>query len=239
MDLANTDEQCYGRPNGSGKSNGETESAFHPSQMQPRPHSLRGMLHKPFLFGIFASESLHNPDCAEHLLHNGKGGAVVGLCFARAAAQSPTIDLGDHIKDGRNEEGDQSQLPIDSRSDVKHSGERQARFDERNQVIDGDRLDRSRIGLHAIERVHGALGVVIGQRQALNLTEKFRSESEQKFFAGIRLKHRYGQILQLRQDGYDDQQFNEGESFMRFHNLCGIRYSPPTELAFLSRLAVR
>ena len=139
-------------------------------------------------------------------MHNGEGGAVVGLCFARTAAQSPAIDLGDHIKDRRNEESDQRQLPIDSRSDVKHSGERQARFDERNQVIDGDRLDRSRIGLHAIERVHGALGVVIGQGQALNLTEKLRSEPQQKFFAGIRLKHRYGQILQLRQDGYDDQQ---------------------------------
>ena len=97
-------------------------------------------------------------------------------------------------------------MPVDSRGNVKHTDECQARFAERNQVIDGDRLDRSGIRLHAIEGVHGALGVVIGQGQALDLTEKLRSELQEKFFAGVRLKHRYSQILQLRQDGYDDQQ---------------------------------
>jgi len=40
------------------------------------------------------------------------------------------------------------------------------------------------------------------------LTEKFRAELEQEFFPGVGLEQRYSQILQLRQNGYNDQQHN-------------------------------
>src|SRR6266446_694817 len=166
------------------------------------------MPHKPLLFGVLATEGLHYADCAEHLLHNGEGGTVIGFCFARPAAQSPPIDLRNHVKDWRNEKRDQCQLPVDARGNVNHSSERQAGLDEWNQVIDGDRLDRCGIRLHAIERIHSALGIVIGQGQALDLTEKLRSELQQEIFAGVGLEHRYSQILQLRENGDDDQQRN-------------------------------
>ena len=188
MNLADTDEECHCRSDGGGKPNRKTESAFHPSQMKSRPHSLCGMPHKSFLLAVLSSEGLDNADRAKHLLHDGKSGTVIGLCFPGATAQSPPIDLRNHIKDRRYEERDQSQLPVDSRGNVKHSCQCQARLDERHQVIDRYCLDRNCVGLNAIEGIHGSLGIVIGQGQALDLTEKFRAELEQEFFPGVGLE---------------------------------------------------
>ena len=51
---------------------------------------------------------------------------------------------------------------------------------------------------------------MIGQGQALDLTEKLRSELQQEFFPGVGLEQRHGQVLQLRENGYDYEQ-DDGE----------------------------
>ena len=143
-------------------------------------------------------------------MDHGHGGAVELLDRAPAPAQWPAERPSEQEQNGRDGQGDESQLPIHSRDHIDHSDQRDGGIDQREEAAERHCLDAVGVVLNPVGGVARTLVIVVGERKTLHLTEQFRAKILKQLLAGIRLQHSAQCPLQLAQQR-DQQQCRNDE----------------------------
>ena len=86
----------------------------------------------------------------------------------------------------------QRQAPIDPQSDIEHGGDRENRGEKGDYAVDGNVLNGCGIVLDPVNRIGGALHVVIRERKSLGMWRKsLRAKIEEQLFSGICVQQGY------------------------------------------------
>ena len=132
-------------------------------------------------------------------------------------AEPLAVDPHRDEQDGGDCERDEGELPIDSRSDVDHPGDRHGRGEKRNQAGDRDVLDGLSVVLDPVRGVRRSPRIVIREREALRMREQAAPELKEQLLASVGGQHQVAGLLHLleKRDQHEEPCRHEQDARLR------------------------